>query len=41
MRLAAGTNNIEMVKRLLNEGVSPNNFDEQAHRSPLHLAASR
>ncbi|XP_033214781.1 ankyrin repeat domain-containing protein 54-like isoform X2 [Belonocnema kinseyi] len=40
MRLAAATNNIEMMRRLLNSGVSPNNKDEQG-RSPLHLASCR
>ncbi|XP_046622562.1 ankyrin repeat domain-containing protein 54-like [Neodiprion virginianus] len=40
MRLAAATNNIELMRRLLTSGVYPNNHDEQG-RSPLHLASSR
>ncbi|XP_012259130.1 ankyrin repeat domain-containing protein 54-like [Athalia rosae] len=40
MRLAAATNNIEMISRILANGVSPNNRDDQG-RSPLHIAASR
>lgn len=40
MRLAAATNNIEMIQRLLLTGVSPNNDDEQG-RTPLHLASCR
>ncbi|XP_068992810.1 ankyrin repeat domain-containing protein 54 isoform X3 [Neodiprion pinetum] len=39
MRLAAATNNIELMRRLLTSGVYPNNHDEQG-RSPLHLASS-
>ncbi|KAJ8683242.1 hypothetical protein QAD02_019034 [Eretmocerus hayati] len=41
MRLAASTNNIELMQMLLKAGVSPNNHDESANRTPLHLAASR
>ncbi|XP_063978361.1 ankyrin repeat domain-containing protein 54-like [Diachasmimorpha longicaudata] len=39
MRLAAATNNIELITALLAKGVSPNNADAQG-RSPLHLACS-
>ncbi|KAK2576937.1 hypothetical protein KPH14_005555 [Odynerus spinipes] len=40
MRLAAYTNNTELMRRLLNTGVSPNSHDEQG-RTPLHLASCR
>ncbi|KAF7387309.1 hypothetical protein HZH68_012986 [Vespula germanica] len=40
MRLAAYTNNIELMRRLLNTGVSPDSRDEQG-RTPLHLASCR
>lgn len=40
MRLAAATNNIELLNRLLEKGVSPNNHDDSG-RSPLHLASCR
>ncbi|XP_058791109.1 ankyrin repeat domain-containing protein 54-like isoform X2 [Phymastichus coffea] len=40
MRLAAATNNVEVMQRLLEAGISPNNSDEQG-RSPLHLASCR
>lgn len=40
MRVAATTNNVEMMQRLLEQGVSPNSYDEQG-RSPLHLASCR
>ncbi|XP_015108409.1 ankyrin repeat domain-containing protein 54 [Diachasma alloeum] len=39
MRLAAATNNVELITSLLEKGVSPNNADAQG-RSPLHLACS-
>ncbi|KAH0560354.1 ankyrin repeat domain-containing protein 54-like [Cotesia glomerata] len=40
MRFAAATNNTELLTRLLEKGVSPNNHDDQG-RSPLHLASCR
>ncbi|XP_015595220.1 ankyrin repeat domain-containing protein 54 [Cephus cinctus] len=40
MRLAAATNNIELMRHLLSIGVSPNNQDRRG-RSPLHLASCR
>ncbi|OXU20487.1 hypothetical protein TSAR_003328, partial [Trichomalopsis sarcophagae] len=40
MRLAAATNNTDMMRILLESGVSPNNCDDQG-RSPLHLASCR
>lgn len=40
MRLAAYTNNIELMRRLLISGVSPDSRDEQG-RTPLHLASCR
>ncbi|XP_015190823.1 PREDICTED: ankyrin repeat domain-containing protein 54-like [Polistes dominula] len=40
MRLAAYTNNVELMKRVLMAGVSPDNRDEQG-RTPLHLASCR
>lgn len=40
MRLAAATNNVDMMRRLLSKGVCPNNKDDRG-RSPLHLAAAR
>ncbi|XP_011313210.1 ankyrin repeat domain-containing protein 54 [Fopius arisanus] len=39
MRMAAATNNVELVTNLLEKGVSPNNTDCQG-RSPLHMASS-
>lgn len=39
MRFAAATNNIELVRQLLQRGTSPNHADAQG-RSPLHLACS-
>ncbi|XP_011695515.1 PREDICTED: ankyrin repeat and KH domain-containing protein mask [Wasmannia auropunctata] len=40
MRLAATTNNISWMKRLLEYGVSPNNHDSHG-RTPLHISACR
>ena len=40
LRIAARTNNLKMMKRLLEEGVSPNKQDCMG-RTPLHIAASR
>lgn len=40
MRLAAATNNIVLITRLLNTGISPNNSDDQG-RTPLHHASCR
>ncbi|KAL6265114.1 hypothetical protein P5V15_005204 [Pogonomyrmex californicus] len=40
IRLAATTNNIDLLKRLLDLGVSPNCHDNHG-RTPLHLAACR
>lgn len=40
MRLAAATNNIMLMHRLLETGVSPNNHDEHG-RTPLHHASCR
>ncbi|XP_011168761.2 potassium channel AKT2/3 isoform X2 [Solenopsis invicta] len=40
MRLAATTNNVALVKHLLDLGVSPNNHDDHG-RTPLHIAACR
>lgn len=40
MRLAAYANNTDLMRRLLNTGVSPNNQDDQG-RTPLHLASCR
>lgn len=40
LRLAASTNNTELVQRLLMAGADPNSSDEHK-RSPLHLAACR
>lgn len=40
MRIAAYANNTDLMRRLLNTGVSPNNQDEQG-RTPLHLASCR
>ncbi|XP_014469050.1 PREDICTED: ankyrin repeat domain-containing protein 54-like isoform X2 [Dinoponera quadriceps] len=40
MRVAAATNNIDLVRTLLNNDVSPNNHDSQG-RTPLHHAACR
>lgn len=40
MRLAATTNNVTLMKRLLEFGVSPNNHDEHG-RTPLHISACR
>ncbi|KAI4499843.1 hypothetical protein M0802_005099 [Mischocyttarus mexicanus] len=40
MRLAAYTNNVDLMKRLLNSGVSPDSRDVQG-RTPLHLASCR
>ena len=38
MRLAAATNNTSMIRRLLSNGVLPNNHDEKG-RTPLHIAS--
>lgn len=40
LRLAASVSNIELLVRLLDNGVSPDACDEH-HRTPLHLASSR
>lgn len=40
MRMAAATNNIELMTELLRNGVSPNCFDDQG-RTPLHHAVCR
>lgn len=40
MRLAATTNNITLMQRILNLAVSPNNHDEHG-RTPLHISACR
>ncbi|XP_012059879.1 PREDICTED: uncharacterized protein LOC105623088 [Atta cephalotes] len=40
MRLAATTNNVSLMKRLLEFGVSPNNHDDHG-RTPLHISACR
>ncbi|XP_051174180.1 uncharacterized protein LOC127289935 [Leptopilina boulardi] len=40
MRMAAATNNVEVMRRLLETGISPNNKDGQ-QRTPLHLASCR
>ncbi|CAK1544926.1 unnamed protein product [Leptosia nina] len=40
LRFAAGTNNTELVEKLLQAGADPNNTDKHL-RSPLHLAACR
>ncbi|XP_028163673.1 ankyrin repeat domain-containing protein 54-like [Ostrinia nubilalis] len=40
LRFAAGTNNTELVEKLLLSGAEPNSSDE-FKRSPLHLAACR
>ncbi|KAL0106686.1 hypothetical protein PUN28_015320 [Cardiocondyla obscurior] len=40
MRLAATTNNVTLMKRLLQFGISPNNHDEHG-RTPLHISACR
>lgn len=40
LRLAASVSNVELLVRLLDNGVNPDACDEH-HRSPLHLASSR
>lgn len=40
LRLAASVSNVELLERLLDNGVNPDACDEH-HRSPLHLASSR
>ncbi|XP_011868770.1 PREDICTED: ankyrin repeat domain-containing protein 54-like isoform X2 [Vollenhovia emeryi] len=40
MRFAATTNNVDLIKKLLDFGVSPNNQDEHG-RTPLHISACR
>ncbi|KYN07516.1 hypothetical protein ALC62_01718 [Cyphomyrmex costatus] len=40
MRLAATTNNVSLMKRLLEFGISPNNHDDHG-RTPLHISACR
>ncbi|XP_046403001.1 ankyrin repeat domain-containing protein 54 isoform X2 [Ischnura elegans] len=40
LRLAASTNNVEEVRRLLNNGINPNCYDNH-RRSPLHLSSCR
>lgn len=40
MRMATATNNLEVVRRLLESGISPNNIDSEL-RTPLHLASCR
>lgn len=40
LRLAASVSNIELLVRLLDNGVNPDTADEHL-RSPLHLASSR
>ncbi|XP_071454793.1 uncharacterized protein [Hetaerina americana] len=40
LRIAASTNNVEEVRRLLNNAINPNCYDNH-RRSPLHLSACR
>lgn len=40
LRLAASVSNIELLKRLLDDGINPDSFDDHK-RTALHLAASR